>query len=275
MNNSDCMGFLQWALPRLRMRWAGFRKIHGRVCKRITRRVHSLQLDSIDDYPGYLETHPGEWQRLDELCRITISRFYRDKGVFSFLEQEVFPALAEQALSDGERCLQVWSVGCASGEEPYTLALLWDLCLKARFPQLNIRILATDADPEMLTRAKRACYRYSSVKNIPLVWRQQAFHETNGVYCLKPDFRKSVDFTCNDVRNRLPDGPFHLILCRNLVFTYFDKELQREVGERICDRLKPAGVLVIGIHEMLPKGTTGVESWAQRLGVYRHRSADR
>ena len=85
MNDADCVEFLQWALPRLRMRWAGFRKVRGQVCKRIGRRLKELGLGDIDAYRSYLDKHSEEWEILDGLCRITISRFHRDRKVFECL----------------------------------------------------------------------------------------------------------------------------------------------------------------------------------------------
>ena len=85
MKDDECVSFLQWALPQLHMRWAGFRKIRTRVCKRIQRHITSLQLTSVAEYRAYLESHSEEWHKLDELCQVTISRFYRDKMVFSYL----------------------------------------------------------------------------------------------------------------------------------------------------------------------------------------------
>ncbi len=269
MKDSECVKLLQWALPRLRMRWSGFRKIRGRVCKRIARRVNALQLGSVMAYRDYLEKHPGEWRKLDELCRVTISRFYRDKLAFAFLGQEVLPALAEQALTRGEEALDVWSAGCASGEEPYTLALIGKFHLKSGFPHLTMNVLATDIDRRLLERAERACYTFSSVKYLPPVWRKTAFSRVSDKYCLDADYRRGVTFQCHDIRNAVPEGPFHLILCRNLAFTYFEPELQTAIGAQLLNELKPGGALMIGTHEVLPEEFPGLEVWSQRLGVYR------
>src|SRR5687767_6728995 len=118
-NDAQCVGFLQWALPHVRMRWEGFRRVRRQVCRRIERRRRELGLDGLPAYRLYLEQHPDEWPVLDSLCRVTISRFYRDRGVFAFLEGEVLPAVAQGAVRDGRQALEAWSAGCASGEEPY------------------------------------------------------------------------------------------------------------------------------------------------------------
>jgi len=94
VKDAACVEFLQWALPRLRMRWAGFRKVRRQVCRRVERRIRELDLHDVDAYRAYLELTPDEWLQLDALCHVTISRFYRDRGVFELLERSVLPELA-------------------------------------------------------------------------------------------------------------------------------------------------------------------------------------
>jgi len=105
------------------------------VCNRARRRAGELGLSDLDAYRAYLEAHPEEWVVLDGLTPITISRFYRDHGTFDLLTREVLPTLATLAREGGRNKLEVWSAGCASGEEPYTLAIIWELELAARFPR--------------------------------------------------------------------------------------------------------------------------------------------
>ncbi len=125
VKDTDCVGFLQWALPRLELRWSGFRRVRRQVCKRLARRLRVLGLDDLSAYQAVLGQDPEEWRRLDQLCRISISRFYRDREVWRRLETELLPTLARQATARGIRRLRIWSAGCASGEEPYSMALMW------------------------------------------------------------------------------------------------------------------------------------------------------
>lgn len=251
------------------MRWQGFRKVRRQVCKRIGRRIGELNLGDGADYRIYLENHPEEWSVLDDLCRITISRFYRDEDVFAALEGEVLPVLAENMLSEGQSTLMTWSAGCASGEEPYTLSLLWRFALQDRYPGFQLAILATDTDPTLLARARQACYPASSLKKLPPAWRQSAFEESRDSWCLRPEYRLNITFLEHDIRHSLPHGPFHLVLCRNLVLTYFDTELQCELLNHIRDALHPGGLLVAGAHETLPKEYLGFASWHGGLPVFR------
>ncbi len=269
MNDQDCVQFLQWALPRLHMRWPGFRKVHGQVCKRLSARIRELSLPDLTAYRDYLEQHPAEWQVLDSLCRVTITRFYRDKRMFQLLQQEVLPSLIRTAAARGERELRCWSIGCASGEEPYTLALLWDLSFRHAEPGVKFRITATDADQDLLDRAREGCYPASSIKGLPKEWLAAAFVPSGERYCLREKIKAAVDFHCQDVRAAAPDGAFLLVLCRNIAFTYFDDGLQKESLDRIRAKLLPGGALVTGIHESLPGETEGFELWSMKSGVYR------
>ena len=149
---------------------------------------------------------------------------------------------------------------------------MWDMDLRSRFPDLQLHVIATEIDPTMGLRANKACYPYSSVKDLPAPWRRQAFLEQNGRYRLKSEYRRAVEFLAQDIRERQPRGRFDLVLCRNLVFTYYDEELQRKLLRRISDVLLEQGALALGMHEHLPPGATGFSAWSDRFRVYRKSS---
>ncbi len=266
MKDSECVQFLQWALPHLRMRWPGFRKVRRQVCKRVGRRIRELQLPSVAGYRSYLVEHPAEWNLFDRMCRITISRFYRDKQIFAHLERQVLPELARTALAGTtgtveQTVLSCWCVGCASGEEPYTLAMMWELSLRKQFSALDYRIVATDVDHDLLARAERAVYSASVLKDLPSEWREMAFNAEGEKFRLHPDYQQKVEFAYNDIRSEAIAGSYHLVLCRNLAFTYFAEDLQQEVLQHFGRALLPGGILVIGVHETLPAGQAG---WSAR-----------
>ncbi len=130
--------------------------------------------------------------------------------------------------------------------------------------------MATDSDPNMLMRAKNACYHYGSLKDLPADWRNTAFTHRDRLYCLKPEFRQDTVFRTEDIRETMPAGLFDLILCRNLVFTYYNESLQYELLEKIKRKLKTGGCLVIGSHEHLPSNITGFRPWSYQFGIYLH-----
>lgn len=271
MKDSECTDFLQWALPRLHRPWRGFRKVRGQVCKRVDRRLRELGLSDAHAYRAYLASHPHEWPILDALCPITISVFYRDTAVFDAVAASVLPELARAARARSQKNLRALCVGCACGEEPYTLALAWHFAVAPAFPGTELHIIATDVLEEVLARARDGCYAAGSLKLLPAAWRTGAFERKNDVRCLKPEFRERIEFVRQDVRAGLPAGPFDLILCRNLVFTYFDVPAQRELLTRISQELREGGALVIGAREALPLGSNALVDWpsAARRGIFR------
>jgi len=272
MRDADCVAFLQWALPRLGMCWLGFRKPRRQVCKRIAGRIAELGLADASEYRACLESDRAEWQALAALCTVSISRFYRDRAVFDCLGAQVLPGLGAAALERGQERLECWSAGCASGEEPYTLAIQWRLALAQRLPEIGLRVLGTDVDPALLERARTACYRASSLEDLPPAWREQAFERRGKLYRLRDEFREGVELERQNLLSELPRRQFDLVLCRNLAFTYFDAQLSRLALDRIASRLRAGGALVVGIHEDLPQPAPGFEPWPGCRAVYRLRA---
>ena len=267
-----CVDFLQWCLPHLELRWPGFRKVRRTVCKRLRRRVRALGLDGLDAYRGYLEAHDEEWPNVDAYCRIPISRFYRDRQVFEAISDRILPDLAHAAEARDAPALEAWSAGSASGEEAYSLAILWCLRLRGAFPDIAFNVLGTDADQTMIRRAEAACYPAGSLRDLTADWRTQAFALEGDQCCLRPDFRKTVQFREQDLRLEMPEGPFDLILCRNVAFTYFARPLQTRILRELNSRLLDGGVLVIGGHETLPDDECGFVPVIPSQPIYGKRS---
>jgi chemotaxis protein methyltransferase CheR len=248
MDDADCTAFLQWALPRLDLQWAGFRRVREQVCKRLKRRIHLLGLSGFTAYQDLLNTNPDEWRTVDDCCRITISRFFRDGRVFEILCDRILPGIAQRARNQ-QRDAQCWSAGCASGEEPYTLRLLWDLKTGAT---ARLSIVATDVDDVVLARARKGCYPVAALRELPPDLIARGFEDTDHSFRILERHRRDITFMHHDVRSAAIPGCFDLILCRNLAFTYFAPRLQSQVLERLAERLRPNGWLVIGAHERLP-----------------------
>jgi chemotaxis protein methyltransferase CheR len=268
-----CIAFLEWCLPQLGLRWQGYRRVHRLVCRRLGRRVEELGLAGLSEYQTWLAAHPEELARLQGLLRIPVSRFYRDHDVFEAIAGSILPSLSERAMR-GAGTIRCWSTGCASGEEPYTLFLIWHFLLARDLPGVQMKIIATDADEGVISRARIACYAPSSLKELPPTWIAQAFRKANGLLCLDCALREKVDFHLQDITQEMPDGPFEIILCRNLVFTYFDEAKQRLVLAGILDRLAEGGFLVLGKHEVLPPGSGELVQIVPNLPTYRRVTGD-
>lgn len=256
MRDADCVAFLQWALPRLKMRWQGFRRVRRQVCRRIKKRIKELNLETLGQYQERLVKDRNEWKILDAACQITISRFYRNRHVFDVLASDVLPAIFTSA-DKQHRSVRCWCAGCASGEEPYTLAIIYGVLLCPIFPGIEFDIIATDGNPTIIARARQARYGSGSVRDLPHEWVDRAFAQHSDQFSLLEAYRQCVTIRQEDIRDKMPDGPFDLVLCRYLVFTYFDVESQLAILEHIKTRIRPGGYLIIGAHEMLPRGCHG------------------
>jgi chemotaxis protein methyltransferase CheR len=251
VSSQDCTAFLQWALPQIELRWPGFRKVRNQVCKRLRARMRDLGLKDYSAYQARLGADPSEWRILDECCHITISRFFRDRGIFDAVRHIVLPAIAARAKREG-RAAEVWSAGCASGEEPYTIKMLWDIEIADAHPGVPLAIVATDVDDVMLARAREGCFEPTSLHELQASLIKRGFDRVDTRYCVKPEHRAGIEFFDQDLRMEMPSCQFDLILCRYVAFTYFAEALQRKVLVGMLKRLRPQGYLVIGTHEQLP-----------------------
>ena len=271
MKNAECREFLAWALPRMGLSPAAFRKVHGQVCKRVARRMRDLGISGHDAYRSRLEADEDEWPLLDSLCRITITRFCRERAAWVQLRDAILPRLADQARTARRNTLRAWSAGCGGGEEPYGLRILWELELAPLFPSLQLEIVATDADAGMLRRARNAVYRQGTLREVPPEWIERAFEEDGELLRLRPQYRAGIDFGQQDMRVAMPDGPFDLVLCRYLAFTYFDMDGRRAALHGIAHRLRPGGILMLGAKEYPPAWSSEIVPEHQALGFWRRR----
>jgi chemotaxis protein methyltransferase CheR len=216
--------------------------------------LHDLRLDGPLELARRAAHDADALDRL--LAEVTIGEtyFFREPAQLDVVRDQVLPDFRDRR--SPARPLRVWGAGCASGEEPYTIALLAH----------DAEILATDVDPAVLGRAQAARYAPSSLRELPAALRDGAFGE-DGV--LAPRIRRRVTLMHHDIRDEPPAGPFDLVLCRNLAFTYFDDAAQRATLRRIASVTAPGGALVVGAHEELPAGQTDFEPWAPQHGVFR------
>ena len=194
----------------------------------------------------------------------------RDRGVFEALRGRVLPAIAVRAKREGrEAC--IWSAGSASGEEPYTLKIIWDLEVTQSCPGASLSLVATDIDVVMLARAREACFEATSLHELPPHLIEQAFDRAGPRFCVKPQHREGINFLDQDLRTEAPTRLFDLILCRYVAFTDFAPPLQEQVLTRIIDQLLPNGYLAIGTHERLPAKSTALMPLAGAPQIFEKR----
>jgi SAM-dependent methyltransferase len=194
----------------------------------------------------------------DEPIDIADSEGVTTVSMAAFAVRVLVPELERAALRDGRERLRAWSAGCASGEEAYTVALLW--------PAMDV--LATDMHPAVLDRARRAAYPSSSLRELTASERERGFTASGGEHVVRPEVAARVTIAGHDLRDPSPDGPFDLVLCRNVAFTYLDDAAQRAVLDRLARALRPGGALVTGLHEA-PPASRAFAPWPGARAVHR------
>ena len=226
--------------------WRGYRKVRKGPMKRVSKHMELLGCSSIKEYLEVLDENGQEQQVLLSLLRITISRFYRDRELWSCLTEFILPRLVEQ-----NDALKVWSAGCCCGEEAYSLNILhqmqWADCS-------SLEILATDANELCLERAQAGIYNKSSLRELEAGMLSSCFDRSVNPdeYIIKQKFKNGIAWKHHDFFSALPGRNFHIVFLRNNLLTYHSPDAQAEVLERILQSMLPGGFLLIGCHEKLP-----------------------
>ena len=237
--------FLRQVAPLLGLQWRLFRR--GGIKRKIERRITEVELSDVGDYLSRVKADPEEQAVLSQILRVTISRFFRDRKVFDALATFVFPKILRK-----QDHLRIWSIGCASGEEPYSLSILLKETAGRLWPRIDPYLLATDISGSLLARAREGKYKKSSLKEVPEKILQDYFRADQGSYRLDPVIRESVEFDRHDILHDKPFLGMDVVFCRNLAFTYFSKESQMGILKKIAGSLQEEGYLVLGKEETLP-----------------------
>ncbi len=231
---------------------AGIRMREGKeglVRARLAKRLRKLNFADFDAYLEFVEKEPGRKEFAEMIDALTTNKtsFLREATHFDFLRERIFPELRGP--------VRIWSAGCSSGEEPYTLAMLARDAF-GEGAKRDVKILATDLSHRVLTTAKTAAYPADTMSDVPNQWLQKYWakgQDAQGrvVYEAGPSLRSLVHFAKLNLMERWPmQGPFDAILCRN-VMIYFDKATQQELVERYWALLRPGGHLFVGHSESL------------------------
>lgn len=220
------------------------------IKRRIATRMRACGVRTYPDYEAVLFERPDEWARLEAALTINVTSFYRNPETWRQLESVVLPELflARQGR------VRVWSAGCASGEEPYTLAMLMaGIAKQVGEPSWlgRVRIDATDIDEQSLTRARCAQYPASAFEDAPAAWKHDYLRAVDTDLALIDVIRRMVHIRRLDLTHETPPRPpYDLILCRNVVI-YFDRPMQERLFDMFTEALRPGGVLVLGKVEVL------------------------
>ncbi|MGB9280708.1 MAG: CheR family methyltransferase [Pseudonocardiaceae bacterium] len=218
------------------------------LTRRVDHRMAEVGAGDYAEYLEYLEMHPEEFTALFNTILINVTSFFRDPEAWEYLRAEILPGMLAAKAPDG--MIRVWSAGCASGEEAYTLAIVLAEALGVEEFRQRVKIYATDVDEEGLTHARQATYDERQVRAVPPELLERYFDQVGGRFYFRKDLRRSVIFGRNDLVQDAPISKIDLLVCRNALM-YFNAETQSRILSRLHFALTPAGVLFLGKAEML------------------------
>lgn len=219
------------------------------VLRRIERRLHVTGQADLKAYLHYLEQHPAESSALLADMLIGVTNFFRDREAFEALERYVLPQLAcERDMADGADQVRVWSAGCSTGEEAYSLAILVCEQLALERRAHKVQVFATDLDERAIGIARSGAYPESIVTDVPPSRLRQFFLKEDQHYRVRKEVREKVLFARHNLLSDPPFSQIDLIVCRNLLI-YLDREVQRDILQMFHFALRPGGYLFLGSSE--------------------------
>jgi two-component system, chemotaxis family, CheB/CheR fusion protein len=238
------------------------------ILRRISRRMAVTHVGNLRDYAKYLEDHPEEVAELVMSFLIKVTEFFRDEQAFVYLKKNILPRIIERAQAS-DKTLRFWSAGCATGEEPYTLALLVADMLGAELPHLSVKIFATDLDEGAINFARRGLYPPNVLEKLPDGYRDRFFEKVDHGYRISKTLRQMVIFGHQDLSRGVPFPRIDLVVCRNLLI-YFNPELQQHVLDLFAFSLHHThGYLFLGKAETVRPSQSFYEQIDRRLKVFR------
>lgn len=214
------------------------------ILRRLQRRIVATDTENLDNYIKYLDTHPEEYPQLINAFLIKVTEFFRDPELFAYLRDEVLPDIISHARSRDKE-IRIWSAGCATGEEAYSLAMLMSEALGSDLEQFNVRIFATDADAEAVAFARRGIYPASALAGVPEDLVSRYFTRDDNQYQIKKRVRGLTVFGQHDLGQRAPFPNIDIVVCRN-VMIYFTPDLQQRTLQLFAYSLRDGGYLALG-----------------------------
>jgi two-component system CheB/CheR fusion protein len=217
------------------------------LMRRVRRRMQAVGIADFEEYRDHLELHPAEFTDLFNTILINVTGFFRDADAWAHLRSDVLPALLEKK---GNAPLRIWSAGCATGEEAFSMAIALAEELGPEEVRRRVKFYATDVDEEALAEARQATYHERDLRGVPENLVEKYFERTGQRYTFAKDLRRSVIFGRNDLVQDAPISHVDLLLCRNTLM-YFNAETQASVVQRLHFAMEDSGVLFLGKAEML------------------------
>jgi two-component system, chemotaxis family, CheB/CheR fusion protein len=235
------------------------------LVRRVRRRMESVGLSDFEQYHDHLLLHPGEFTALFNTILINVTSFFRDTEAWDYLARTIVPELLERRESQD---LRVWSAGCASGEEAYSIAMVLAEALGMDAVRERVKIYATDVDEEALAHARQGTYTAKEIEAIPSPMREKYLEPVGERFAFRKELRRVVIFGRNDLVQDAPISHVDILSCRNTLM-YFNAETQEQILNRLHFALQPDGVVFLGKAEMLLSHSTQFRPVELRQRVFR------
>lgn len=263
---------LRQILLALGLSWKGYRKVRRGAKRRLERFMQERGIRSMDVFLSALASNPDLRKEAQRIATVSISRFFRDRGLWDVLENQIFPHLRVRT----PRQIKFWSAGCARGEEAYSIKILWEEFSGRHRAMPSLDLWATDLDGELLARAQAGVFSPSSLKEVQEEWRRQYFTPAAPFLLeIVPSLKEKIQWKIHDfITEAPPQKGFSLIFLRNNLLTYYQEEIKKSALGRILRALQPGGFLIIGSHEKMPEEMEGWMPSAFHSSVYQRGSAN-
>jgi two-component system CheB/CheR fusion protein len=235
------------------------------LVRRFEKRMQAVGAGDYAAYREYLQREPGEFPELFDTILINVTSFFRDPAAWEYVAAEIVPRILEQR--EGNRPIRVWSAGCATGAEAYTISMLFAEALGQEQLRERVKIYATDVDDDALRYARHAAYTEKEVKDVPDELRERYFQKLNGSYSFRNGFRRAVIFGRNDLLQDPPISRVDLLVSRNTLM-YFGQEAQDRILSNFFFALRPRGYLMLGKAEALHSRTSLFEPFDVRRRIF-------
>jgi len=236
------------------------------LSRRIEKRMGTVGVKSYADYIDFLEVHPDEFAELFNAILINVTGFFRDAETFEYIRHTIIPEMINGKEPDDP--IRVWSAGCASGEEAYSIAILLGEALGEGPYRDRVKIYATDIDDDALSAARHASYTEKQIDAVPPSLRHKYFDRAGSRWLFKKEHRRGVIFGRHELLDDAPISRVDLLLCRNTLM-YFNQEAQSRIVSRFHFALRDGGFMVLGKAEMLLNFTGIFEALDIKRRVFR------
>ena len=234
--------------------------------------MQELKCSNTEAYLDLLNKNNALRKECERRMTVSISRFFRDRKLWLGLEEEILPAMIET----NKKAIQVWSAGCARGEEVYSFKIIWDRLREKYAHQVQLAITATDMNPDSIEKARAGVYTKSSLKEVPREIQQRYFdlRKSANRFDLKAFVKEDIDWKVQDIFVEPPGSGFDIIFLRNNLLTYYKDPLKEEGFNRVVKALAPDGWLVVGSHEKMPAAASNFRRHHSIPWAYRQEGKD-